>query len=123
MQKEKEGMREEYKPYVVMTYLPDGVYHQMRRACDKAKVKLITKPGTKLKDMLCSANKTRHDPSHKPGVYKLSCPCSPNATYIGQTIRTIQMRGKEHRTATKKSGNWGLDEIDCHRSHKGQCTS
>jgi len=23
----------------------------------------------------------------------------------------------------KKSGNWGLDEIDCHRSHKGQCTS
>ena len=23
----------------------------------------------------------------------------------------------------KKSGNWGLDEINCHRSHKGQCTS
>ena len=23
----------------------------------------------------------------------------------------------------KKSGNWGLDEIDCHCSHKGQCTS
>ena len=23
----------------------------------------------------------------------------------------------------KKSGNWGLDEIDCHRSHKEQCTS
>jgi len=23
----------------------------------------------------------------------------------------------------KKSGNWGLDEIYCHRSHKGQCTS
>ena len=22
----------------------------------------------------------------------------------------------------EKSGNWGLDEIDCHRSHKGQCT-
>ena len=22
-----------------------------------------------------------------------------------------------------KSGNWGLDEIDCHRSHKRQCTS
>ena len=24
---------------------------------------------------------------------------------------------------SKKSGNWGLDEIDCHCSHKGQCTS
>ena len=23
----------------------------------------------------------------------------------------------------KKSGNWGLNEIDCHCSHKGQCTS
>ena len=23
----------------------------------------------------------------------------------------------------KKSGNWGLHKIDCHRSHKGQCTS
>ena len=23
----------------------------------------------------------------------------------------------------QKSGNWGLDEIDCHRSHKEQCTS
>ena len=27
---------DEYKPYVVMTFLPDGVYHQMRRARDKA---------------------------------------------------------------------------------------
>ena len=26
-------------------------------------------------------------------------------------------------TLWKKSGNWGLDEIDCHRSHKGQYTS
>ena len=109
----------EYKPYVEMTYLPDSVYHQMRRACDKAGVKLITKPGTKLKDMLCSANKTRHDPSHKPGEYKLSCPCSPNATYIGQTIWTIQMRGKEHRTATEK-GNWSHSGI-C--QHKENCHS
>ena len=22
-----------------------------------------------------------------------------------------------------KIGNWGLDEVDCHLSHKGQCTS
>ena len=26
-------------------------------------------------------------------------------------------------TKSIKSGNWGLDEIDCHCSHKGQCTS
>ena len=31
---------------------------------------------------------------------------------------------KSHQsTNLQKSGNWGLDEIDCHCSHKGQCTS
>ena len=30
---------------------------------------------------------------------------------------------KVEKNPLKKSGNWGLDEIDCHRSHKGQCTS
>ena len=28
-----------------------------------------------------------------------------------------------HNKHVKKSGNWGLNEIDCHCSHKGQCTS
>ena len=65
---------DEFKPYIVMPYLPDGKYHQMKRACDKAGVSLITKPGPKLKDVLCSANKTRHEPSQKPGVYELRCP-------------------------------------------------
>ena len=27
---------EESKPYVVMTYLPDGTFHKIKRACDKA---------------------------------------------------------------------------------------
>ena len=26
------------------------------------------------------------------------------------------------RNMQQKSGNWGLDKIDCHRLHKGQCT-
>ena len=56
---------EERKPYVVMTYLPDGIYHQMNRACKKAGVQLIIKPGTKLKDLLCAPNCTHHDASKK----------------------------------------------------------
>ena len=35
--------------------------------------------GTKLKDLLCSANSTKHDPVLKPGVYEFQCPCSDKA--------------------------------------------
>ena len=45
-----------------------------------------------------------------PGVYKLSCPCEPSANYIGQTIRPIVTRGKEHQKAAAK-GNWGHSGI------------
>ena len=114
--KETDLTEEERKPYVVMTYLPDGLYHQMRRACNKAGVQLITKPGTKLKDLLCAPNRTHHEPSKKPGVYKLKCPCSEKSTYVGQTIRTVSTRGSEHRRATEK-GNWSHSGIAQHKEH------
>ena len=107
---------DEFKPFIVMPYLPDGKYHQMKRACDKAGVSLITKPGPKLKDVLCSTNKTRHDPAHKPGVYELRCPCSPNAVYVGQTIRPIATRAKEHERAAA-TGNWHHSGITQHKEH------
>ena len=97
-----------------MTYLPNGTYHRMKRACNKAGINLVTKPGPKLKDVLCSANKTRHDPLTKPGVYRLQCSCSPNSTYIGQTIRPISTRGKEHERAATK-GNWHHSGITQHK--------
>ena len=99
-----------------MTYLPDGVYHQMKRACDKAGVQLVTKPGTKLKNLLCAPNKTHHNKGSKPGVYKLQCPCDPSATYVGQTIRPISTRGKEHHTAAQK-GNWSHSGIAQHKQN------
>ena len=80
-------------------------------------VALITKPGTKLTNILCSCNKTRHDPSLKPGVYEISCPCSPRAKYVGQTIRPITTRGKEHRRATETE-NWHHSGI---AQHKEKC--
>ena len=107
---------EEKKPYVVMTYLPDGVFHQMKRACNKAGVQLITRPGTKLKDLLCAPNRTHHEPKNKPGVYRLNCPCSEKSTYIGQTIRPIATRGNEHRRAAER-GNWGHSGISKHKEN------
>ena len=63
--RESELTEEEFKPYVVMTYLPDGVFHQMKRACTKAGVQLITRPGTKLKNLLCAPNRTHHEKTKK----------------------------------------------------------
>ena len=107
---------EEPKPYIVMTYLPKGVYHQMKRACKKAGVQLITRPGTKLKDLYCVPNRTHHEPFKKPGIYKLQCSCSNASTYVGQTIRPIAIRGKEHQQAAQK-GNWAHSGIAQHKEH------
>ena len=89
----------------------------MKRNCEKAGVKLITKPGTKLKNILCTYNKTHHDKNKKPGVYKLACPCSDKSVYVGQTIRPIEMRAKEHCRAAEK-GNWSHSGIS---QHKEKC--
>ena len=37
---------------------------------------------------------------------------------VNEEWEMMKMRNDEN----KKSGNWGLDKIDCHRLHKGQCT-
>ena len=86
----------------------------MKRACAKAGVNLVTKSGKKLKDILCSSNKTSHDPASKPGVYQFQCPCSEKAKYVGQTTRSILTRGKEHGKAVEK-GNWKHSGISSHK--------
>ena len=86
------------------------------QGCEKAGINLVTKPGRKLKDILCAPNKTRHDPKDKPGIYRLRCKCSPKAQYVGQTIRPINVRGKEHKRAAT-TGNWNHSGICQHKQH------
>ena len=107
---------EEYKPYVCIPYLPGAIYHQIRKACNKAGVNVVAKSGTKLKDILCSSNVTKHDPLAKPGVYEFTCSCSDKAKYIGQTTRSIQTRAKEHKRAVE-TGNWHHSGISAHKEH------
>ena len=105
---------DEFKPFIVTTYLPGGIHYQMKRACEKAGVNLVTKPGVKLKDILCGPNKTRHDKLDKPGIYEITCPCDPKSKYVGQTTRPISTRIKEHKQAAEK-GNWTHSGITQHR--------
>ena len=86
----------------------------MRRACKKAAVQLVTRSGTKLKDLLCAPNKTHHNKENKPGIYKLSCLCSEDAVYVGQTIRPISTRVNEHCKAAEK-GKWAHSGISQHK--------
>ena len=43
---------EENKPFILMTYPPNGIYHQIKRACNKAGVNLVTKPDPKLRHLM-----------------------------------------------------------------------
>ena len=104
----------EYKPYACLTYLPGPTHHRLKRAFSKAGVNMVTRSGTKLKDLLCSANTTKHDPVKKPGIYEIQCPCSESSKYVGQTARSIITRGKEHGSAANR-GNWSHSGISAHK--------
>ena len=95
-------------------YFPNGIYHRLKRACEKAGVISVTRPGRKLKDISCGPYKTRHDPLEKPGTYRLAYTCSPKAQYISQTIPCSAARGKEHERAAN-SGNWSDWAISQHK--------
>ena len=105
---------EENRPYVIVNYIPGPIYHQLKRACTKAGVSLVTRSGTKLKDLLCSCNRTQHDPTLKPGIYEFQCKCSDNAKYVGQTTRSIATRGKEHGRAAD-TGKWQHSGLSQHK--------
>ena len=89
-------------------------YKRLKRAFSKAGVNMVTRSGTKLKDLLCSANTTKHDPVKKPGIYEIQCPCSEKSKYVGQTARSIITRGKEHGSAANR-GNWSHSGISAHK--------
>ena len=55
----------------------------------------------------------------KKGVYLLNCPCNDKSVYVGQTIRAINNRCKEHKTAAEK-GNWQHSGMSQHKQH---CTA
>ena len=110
------GDEPQYKPYACVPFIPGPTHYRLKRAFSKAGANMYTKSGTKLKDLLCSANTTKHDPIKKLGIYEIKCPCSDKAKYVGQTARAIITRGKEHGSAANK-GNWSHSGISAHKEH------
>ena len=106
---------EEYKPFACIGYIPE-IAPQIKRILNKAGVNTIFTAAPKLKDLLCSKNKTRPNIEKRKGVYKYKCPCNVNSTYVGQTARSYEMRWKEHGTAITKQ-QWSHSGISQHYEH------
>ena len=96
------AQEEEDRPYACVNYIP-GIAPQLKRAFTKAGVNVTFTSAAKLKDILCSQNKT-HAPkekkreytnTHAPALIKL---CTLYIR-IGQTHRSCEIRWKEHERA------------------------
>ena len=105
---------EEYKPYCRIPYIPGGTFHEIRRTLNEAGINTCATSGQKLGQVLCTKNKTHPEQKQRKGVYQLSCPCDPKSTYVGQTIRAIDRRCLEHKTAAEKC-NWPHSGISQHK--------
>ena len=109
------GEEEEEVLYACIDYIPE-IAPQLKRVLHKAGVNTNFKAAPKLKDILCNRNKSRPEPSKKKGIYKYTCTCSPNATYIGQTSRSYETRWEEHSKATHNQ-QWHHSGITQHYEH------
>ena len=106
---------EERKSYACIPYIKE-VAPQLKRILGKAGINTVFKAGPKLKDFLCHKNRTRPDPSRKKGIYKHTCPCSNNATYVGQTGRSYCLRWEENKRAVEKE-QWSHSGVTQHHQH------
>ena len=103
---------DEQKSYVCIPYIPE-IGPQLRRILKKSNITTTFTSAPKLKDILCSNNKTQPHPHQKKGIYKYTCTCSNTATYIGQTNRTFKLRWDEHARAIQNK-NWHHSGITQH---------
>ena len=109
---------EEDQPYACINYIP-GIAPQLKRAFTKAGANITFTSSAKLKDTLCSQNKTHAPKEKKKGIYKYTCTCSDKAIYIGQTHRSCEIRWKEHERAINNE-QWHHSGITQHYEH---CTN
>ena len=105
--------KEEYKPYCRIPYIP-GIFLEIRRTLNEAGINTCATSGQKLGQVLCAKNKTQPEQKQRKGIYQLSCPCDAKSIYVGQTIRAIDRRCLEHKTAAEK-GNWPHSGISQHK--------
>ena len=88
---------DEYRPFACIGYIPE-VAPQIKRILAKAGVNTVFTAAPKLKDILCSKNKTKPKAEKGKGIYQYRCSCDEKAIYVGQTARSFEPRWKEQST-------------------------
>ena len=101
----------EKKPFVCLPYIP-SISNALKRTAKKAGFNVTFRSGRKLRSILCTNCKTKRDPHQQKGIYMFTCPCGKK--YVGQTVRKIATRGKEHGKAVEKA-QWGHSGISTHK--------
>ena len=88
------------KPPLVMIPYVAGVSEDIRRTCRKFNIKVIFKSGRTLRSMLTKVKDALPPEKQSRVVYRI--PCSCGKVYIGETIRRLETRTKEHQDACRK---------------------
>ena len=78
----------------------EGVSEDIRRVCRKFGMKVVFRSGLSLRSMLTKVKDTLVLEKKSKVVYQV--PCSCGETCIGETLRRLEMRMKEHRDACQK---------------------
>ena len=96
---ETEPQEEDRPPLVMLPYVA-GVSEDIRRVCRKFDMRVVFKSGRTLRTMLTKVKDTLPTEKHSRVVYRV--PCSCGQVYIGETVRRLETRMKEHQDACRR---------------------
>ena len=101
--------------FACITYIPE-ISHQLKRAFKTAGINTTFTSAPKLKDLLCSKNTTKPPQEKRKGIYKYKCPCTDNATYVGQTGCSFEIQWDKHKKAIDRQ-QWSHSGVTQHYQH------
>ena len=78
----------------------EGVSEDIRRVCRKFGLKVVFRSELSLRSMLTRVKDTLGMEKRSKVVYQIPCSCGKK--YIGETVRRLETRMKEHRDACQK---------------------
>ena len=93
-------LEEEHRPPLVMLPYIEGVSEDVKRVCRKFGMKVVFRSGQSLRSMLTKVKDPLTIEKQAKVVYRV--PCSCGEAYIGETVRRLETRVKEHRDACQK---------------------
>ena len=95
-QQQQQPQRKKRLAFATIPYIA-AIDKKLKRAFLSNDVDYHSRPGPKLGDILCKANKTPTPPMELCGVYEQQCDCCPTAKYIGQTRVNFGTCMEQHR--------------------------